>query len=206
MKSLRSALFTVLIVCGLLVAGKSNAQYTDLLSLSVPPAFGPLVGGGSIFFTGTGSQGATGIVVNGTINSGDLIFAPIATAQNFSSFVALGNFPALFMNIATPNPDVAFALEFLDSTDTSIDIWTGTTGATAVNGYVDFDTLGTPGTGDYSDVSSIIITWANPSPETIDATFTKLSVFVVPEPSTYALLALSGLALGGYALRRRRRA
>jgi len=28
----------------------------------------------------------------------------------------------------------------------------------------------------------------------------------VPEPSTYALLALSGLALGGYAIRRRRRA
>lgn len=28
----------------------------------------------------------------------------------------------------------------------------------------------------------------------------------VPEPSTYALLALSGLALGGYAMRRRRRA
>jgi hypothetical protein len=32
------------------------------------------------------------------------------------------------------------------------------------------------------------------------------SNFAVPEPSTYALLALSGLALAGYAVRRRRRA
>ena len=33
----------------------------------------------------------------------------------------------------------------------------------------------------------------------------SLQVNVVPEPSTYALLALSGLALAGYAARRRRR-
>jgi hypothetical protein len=40
----------------------------------------------------------------------------------------------------------------------------------------------------------------------VNATFTSLNVTAVPEPSTYALLALSGLALGGYAMRRRRRA
>jgi hypothetical protein len=40
----------------------------------------------------------------------------------------------------------------------------------------------------------------------VNATFTSLDVTAVPEPSTYALLALSGLALGGYAVRRRRRA
>lgn len=32
------------------------------------------------------------------------------------------------------------------------------------------------------------------------------NLILVPEPSTYALLGLSGLALGGYAMRRRRRA
>jgi hypothetical protein len=37
------------------------------------------------------------------------------------------------------------------------------------------------------------------------AQFDNVSLEVVPEPSTYALLALSGLALAGYAARRRRR-
>jgi hypothetical protein len=47
---------------------------------------------------------------------------------------------------------------------------------------------------------------AGGSGNAVNATFTSLNVTAVPEPSTYALLALSGLALGGYAARRRRRA
>ena len=40
----------------------------------------------------------------------------------------------------------------------------------------------------------------------VNASFTSLSVTAVPEPSTYALLALSVLGLAGYAIRRRQRA
>jgi hypothetical protein len=38
----------------------------------------------------------------------------------------------------------------------------------------------------------------------VNATFTSLNVTAIPEPSTYALLALSGLALVGYMIRKRR--
>jgi hypothetical protein len=39
----------------------------------------------------------------------------------------------------------------------------------------------------------------------VNATFTDLTMTAVPEPSTYALLVLGALALGGYTVRRRRK-
>ena len=47
---------------------------------------------------------------------------------------------------------------------------------------------------------------AGGSSSAVNATFTSLNVIAVPEPSTYALLAMSGAAFGGYVIRRRRRA
>lgn len=54
-----------------------------------------------------------------------------------------------------------------------------------------------------------VVNWnlnAGGSGDPVNATFTKLAVTAVPEPSTYALLAISGVAFGGYVIRRRRRA
>jgi len=202
MKTPRTLAIATFVLVALL--GRAHAQYTDLLSLSDPPAFGPLTGGAGFFSDGVATQGATGIVVNGAIANGQIILAPIATSQDWTAFATPGNYFSIFMITAAPNPNAGISLEFLDSGDATIDVWTGFSGDSAVNGYVDIDTLGNPGTGDYSDVAKVIITWGTSGPETIDTTMTKIAV--VPEPSTYALLALSGLAFGGYIIRRRRRA
>jgi hypothetical protein len=199
----KTSLVSILTTLVMLVSNQARSQYTDLLSLSDPAAFGSLV---TSTFTATGAQTAAGWVVNGSITPGDLVYGDLATSQNWSSqFTAGVSSFGLFMSTAAPNPNVPISLEFLDSSSASIDIWTAVTGTTAFNGYLDFGLApSAPGSGNYSDVKGVIVTWANAAPETINTTMS--TVAVVPEPSTYALLAMSGLAIGGYVIRRRRRA
>ena len=182
-----------------LTSTRLSAQ-TDLLSLSDPESFGPLV---SPTFTGLGSQDATGFVYNGSVSPSDNVFATFVS-QDWSSLLGVSDVFTVLMSVSGANPEIPFSIEFFDSSFISIDIWDAfTTGITSTPSYNNL-TLLTPGTGDYSDVSSFVLTWNGAVAETIDSTVSTIAV--VPEPSAYALLALSGLAFGGYVIRRRRRA
>jgi hypothetical protein len=173
---------------------------TDLLSLSDPQSFGPLV---APTFSGLGTQSATGFVYNGSVSAGDNVFATFAS-QDWSSQLGGGNVFTVFMSVSGVNPNIPFSIEFFDSSFVSIDIWDGfTVGLTSTPSYYNLSLL-TAGSSDYSEVGSFVLTWNGVGAETIDATVSTIAV--VPEPSTYALLALSGLAFGGYIIRRRRRA
>ena len=197
---MKKALLILVTTMTVAIAPIANAQ-TDLLSLSDPAAFGGVV---ATTFTGLGAQTSSGFVYNGTVNFGDNVFGQLASAQDWSSQVGPGIVFTLFMSVSGTNPDIPFSLEFFDSAFASIDIWEGTTvGLTATPVYNNLSIV-TPGSGNYSDVGSFVLTWNGGGAETLNSTVSNIAV--VPEPSTYALLALSGLALGGYAMRRRRRA
>jgi hypothetical protein len=197
---MKKALLILVTTMTVAIAPIANAQ-TDLLSLSDPAAFGGVV---ATTFTGLGAQTSSGFVYNGTVNFGDNVFGQLASAQDWSSQVGPGIVFTLFMSVSGTNPDIPFSLEFFDSAFASIDIWEGTTvGLTATPVYNNLSII-TPGSGNYSDVGSFVLTWNGGGAETLNSTVSNIAV--VPEPSTYALLALSGLALGGYAMRRRHRA
>jgi len=197
--------FIAVAILSLVVIQQSRAQYTDLLSLSdtASPLSSP-----SFTFAApatTGSQTASGLVVNGSVVSGDNIYLTLSAPQNWSSynFGAGPNVLSLFMNTSAPNPDISITLELLDGVGNVIDKWSGDTGTSAFSGYLDL-AISDGGTADYSDVGSYFINFNNFSAASINTTMSQIAV--VPEPSTYALLALSGLAFGGYVIRRRRRA
>ena len=201
---MKRLILALIAVVSLLGAFPALAQ-TDLLSLSSPQSFGPLVS--PSFSTGVGSQTGSGFVYNGSVNLGDNVYGDfVSSPQNWSSQITGGNVFSLLMSVSGTNPDIPFSIEFFESggNQDSIAIWEGlTVGLTSTLTYNNLSLLST-GTGDYSSVGSFTFTWNPGSAESINSTIS--TVAVVPEPSTYALLALSGLALGGYAMRRRRRA
>ena len=182
-----------------LVVHTAKAQ-TDLLSLSSPPAFGTAVT--PTFSSVIGSQTAQGFVWNGSYGFGENVFGQLDSSADWSSLIGAGTSFAVLMSAST-NPDIGFSLELLDGGFNSIGTWSGdTTGVTGTPSYVTLapDTAGF----DYSSIGGFFFTWTGPGSESINATVSTIAV--VPEPSTYALLALSGLAFGGYIIRRRRRA
>jgi len=144
------------------------------------------------------SQNASGIVFNGSYVLGNTLGGTF-TLSDWSS-PSLTEF-GMVMSINGVNPNLPFAVEFYDGSFNVINKYEGfTVGAGSTPTYIPM-TLLQPGTGNLTQVAGIQFTWNGDG--AIDATVQ--SVAAVPEPSTYALLAL-GAALGGYVLRRHRRA
>jgi hypothetical protein len=171
----------------------SPGQQIDLVSLGSPTfTVDPVA------TTAAYSQTGSGLVFNGTYVLADTVGGTF-TSQDWSNptYTTFG----VVMSITGTNPDMPFSVQFYDSSFAVINTYTGTTSTSSLSPFQPL-TLAIPGTGLLSDVAGIQFTWDGGG--TINTTAATISA--VPEPSTYALLALGASALGGYAVRRRYRA
>ena len=156
------------------------------------------------------TQDTSGVIMNTTVTSGQSFYNSSMTSE--LSNWSLNSPYWLKMNITGTNPNLPFTLTLSDSSFNAIGVLTGTTTWDSSNGG---GVAGSTGVDFYSALT--IVTGAAPSFQNIaylqmgwdggGAINAKVSQFAgtaVPEPSTYALLGLAGLALAGYAVRRRR--
>ena len=189
---MKKLIATVALATG--IATALNAQQIDLVSL------------GSATFTidpgattAAHTQSASGVIFNGTYALGDTLGGTFAT-QDWSnpSYTQFG----IVMTLTGANPNLPFSVQFYDGSFNVINTYGGTT-VPLVSGTPTYTplSLNIAGTGILTSVAGIQFTWDGGGA----VNTTVEGVAAVPEPSTYALLALAGVALGGYAARRRKR-
>jgi hypothetical protein len=189
---MKKLLTTMVIAAG--VASGSHAQI-DLVSLG-SATFTVDPGATTAAYT----QSASGIIFNASYVLGNTLGGTFAT-QDWSnpSYTDFG----VVMTLTGVNPNLPFSVQFYDDSFNVINTYGGTT-APLVAGTPTYNplSLSIAGTGILSSVAGIQFTWDGDG--AINTTVEEVAA--VPEPSTYALLSLGGLAVGGYAMRRRRRA
>jgi len=145
------------------------------------------------------TQNLLGITMNTTPALGDTWYNSSMTklVDNWSSYATL----ELVMSVTGVNPNLPFTLSLFDTSFESINEYqanTITAGLTLTSIPL---AISAPGNGNLADVQYVQFIWGGGG-SAINATTT--GIHGVPEPSTYALLGLAGLALAGYAVRRRR--
>lgn len=132
------------------------------------------------------SQTETELILSGGFSPADSIAGFfVGGTYNFSGLSGLGSFP-LKLSISGVNPDASFSVDLFDDTLNVINTYVGSTiGVSSTPSFVSA-ALAIPGTGDFASVTALQFTWNDSS--SANMTFHQ----VVPEPSTYALVLMTG--------------
>ncbi len=155
--------------------------------------------------TATYTQSASSLNFSGTIVLADTLGGIWNAAPfDWSAYDPSTDFAAKFTVVGT-NPSLPFTLTLFDSSFTLVN-FSGTTVGATTDTYIPLTLTDAPSpaiTAALGAIAGAQFTWDGGAS---GSNVTLQSVAAVPEPSTYALLAMSGFALGGYVMRRRRRA
>jgi hypothetical protein len=149
---------------------------------------------------GSYSQSLSSLTLNGSFAFGaGVLGGALSQAYNWAGADGLG----LTMSVAGTNPNFLFSILFFNSSFEQISKYDGSTsgvGSTPATVDLIFDTY-SPGfdQSDMNDVFGVEFTWN--SEGTINTTIEGIAV--VPEPSTWAMLAFGAALFGGLVLRRR---
>jgi hypothetical protein len=182
-----------------------------MLTLSLAQGYIDLADFGSVSYTvDTGSttatytQGALGLTFSPSVALGDTLAGAYNSAPlDWSSYADLASTIYLKVVFTGANPASPMLLNIFNSDFSLNNQYEGTSvpiGTVVGANYLPFTLTGAFSSAVLSDVGAAQITWGGSG----SAGVRVEAVATVPEPSTYALLGLAGLALAGYTVRRRR--
>ena len=188
MKKLTSSLAALLVA-----ACYSQAQFVDLISLgSATYTIDPGVSIGAY------SQSTSGTSFSPSVALGDTVGGTLGPV-NWSSRSDLTSFIYLKIAFTGANPLLPISLTLFDPTFANSNTYAGTTAPIPEDSSYFKLALTSLTPGVLANVGGAQITWDGGG--TVNANIQAIAT--VPEPSTYALLALAALVLGTYRARRR---
>lgn len=154
--------------------------------------------------TATYTQDALGLTFSPAVSLGDTLGGTWNSAPfNWSSYADLASGIFLKVVFTGANPASPMVLNIYNSDFSQNIQYEGTSvpiGVVIGANYLPFTLSGAFSSAVLADVGGAQITWGGSG----SAGVRVEGVATIPEPSTYALLGLAGLALAGYAVRRRR--
>lgn len=184
---------------GLMFAASPVAAQTNILAPLGTDNF--TVDGDST--TASYSQTTTNLTLITPFTIGDTLGGVFSTPYNWSAYGNTNNFTfGLIMSTAGASPGTPFTVEFFNGAlDTIVNTYTGeASGLSASPAFVPMS-LSLAGSGDFSSIGGMQFTWDGGG--TGSVVVDSVAVSVVPEPTTWAMLASGVTLFGGLALRRR---
>jgi hypothetical protein len=150
------------------------------------------------------SQTATTLTLVSPFTLGDTLGGVFSSTYDWSAYSNTNNFTfGLYMSTAGASPGIPFNVELFNAAlDAIVATYSGdATGLGASSTFIPMSFQVGGGSGNLSSIGGMQFTWNGGGTGTV--VVDSIAVSVVPEPTTWAMLAFGAALFGGLALRRR---